>query len=137
MHAIFCDQHGPIDTLRLGEAETPTPGEHEALIRVRAAGVNFPDGLLVQGLYQAKPPLPFIPGMEFCGDVVAVGNRVATVSVGQRVMGSSAGFGAFAENLCADARALVPVPEAIPDTEAANLLCAHGTAHHALKQRAA
>ncbi|MEM6987634.1 MAG: NADPH:quinone oxidoreductase family protein, partial [Pseudomonadota bacterium] len=135
--AIFCDQHGPIDTLRLGEIDLPTPAPGEVQVALRAAGVNFPDGLLVQGLYQAKPELPFIPGMEFCGEISALGDGVTQLHVGQRVMGSSARFGAFAESLCVDARTVVPVPDAIPDAEAANLLCAHGTAHHALKQRAA
>ena len=136
MQAIFCDQFGPLDTLRLGEAETPTPGPGEALVKVRAAGVNFPDGLVIQGLYQAKPPLPFIPGMEFCGDVVAHGDGASAPAIGQRVMGSSARFGAYAEYICVPAATLIPLPDTLPDEEAANLLCAHGTAHHALKQRA-
>lgn len=137
MQAIFCDQHGPIENLRLGETDCPSPEAGQVLLKLRAAGVNFPDGLLVQGLYQAKPPLPFIPGMEFCGEVAALGDGVANLTVGQRVIGSSRHFGAFAEYLCADARAVVPIPDNLPDAEAANLLCAHGTAHHALKQRAA
>jgi NADPH2:quinone reductase len=136
MKAIVCNDFGPISDLKLQEIEAPTPGKGEVLIKVLATGVNFPDGLLVQGLYQAKPACPFVPGMEFCGEVEALGEGVKHLKVGQRLIGSSKDFGGFAEKIVANAMMVLPITDDVPNTDAANLMCAHGTAHHALKQRA-
>ncbi len=136
MHAILCDNYGPVDTLRYAEIASPSPDTGEVLVKIHAAGVNFPDALLVQGLYQAKPQLPFVPGMEFCGEVVALGEGVNSPAIGQRVIGFNPHFGAFAEYTVAPVQCLYPVDSAISDSQAANLLCAHGTAQHALTQRA-
>lgn len=136
MKAIVCNDFGSISDLKLQEIEAPTPGKGEVLIKVLATGVNFPDGLLVQGLYQAKPACPFVPGMEFCGEVEALGEGVKHLKVGQRLIGSSKDFGGFAEKIVANAMMVLPITDDVPNTDAANLMCAHGTAHHALKQRA-
>ena len=136
MFAIVCAEFGPIEGLQYKEVDTPIPGKGEVRIAVAAAGVNFPDALLVQGLYQLKPALPFIPGAEFAGTIDAVGEGVSGVSVGDRVMTFSQQMGGFAEQAVVDARNIIPLHHDIPFIDAANLLCAHGTAHHGLKQRA-
>jgi len=134
--AIFCESYGPLDGLKYRDVADPEPQSGEVLVAVKACGVNFPDGLLVQGLYQDKPPLPFIPGIEFAGDVVGVGANVTGMAVGTRVLGFSSRYGAYAEKICSPATNITPIPARMSYDEAANLVCAHGTAHHALKQRA-
>ncbi|MCB1454725.1 MAG: alcohol dehydrogenase catalytic domain-containing protein, partial [Nitratireductor sp.] len=74
MKAIICREYGPISALEYGDMESPEPGPKEIVVRAEAIGVNYPDGLLVQGLYQSKPPVPFVPGMEVVGEVIAVGS---------------------------------------------------------------
>lgn len=135
MQAIMCHEYGDIKNLTLEEVDPPTPGDSELLLKVLAAGINFPDGLLVQGLYQAKPETPFIPGMECCGEVLALGAGCAGFKVGDRVICSSPKYGAFAEQLVIDHRTVTLAPKDIPPEQVCNLLVAHGTAHHALKQR--
>jgi NADPH:quinone reductase len=137
MKAILCEKFAPLDELTLADVPDPQPGPGQVVVRVRAAGVNFADALLVQGLYQAKPSFPFIPGSEFAGEVIAVGEGVDAFEPGGRVMGYGSGVGAFAERAVADVAGLMPLPDSLGFEEAAGLLCAHGTAHHALKQRAA
>lgn len=136
MLAIVCNEFGPIENLEFREIATPEPGPGQVRVAVKAAGVNFPDALIVQGLYQVTPPTPFVPGVEFAGVVDKLGEGVSSVAVGDRVLTMSNAMGGFAEQAIVDARSLVPLDERIPFTDAANLLCAHGTAHHALKQRA-
>jgi NADPH2:quinone reductase len=136
MFAIVCEEFGPIENLRYKEIDTPEPAAGEVRVAVKAAGVNFPDALLVQGLYQIRPPLPFIPGAEFAGTIDAVGEGVSNFNLGDRVMTFSQQMGGFAEQAVVNARNLIPLHDDIPFTDAANLLCAHGTAHHGLKQRA-
>src|SRR5690349_6232842 len=93
----------PSDVMTFDEVETPTPGEGQVLVKVRAAALNFPDVLMAQGKYQERPPLPFTPGVELCGEVVGTG---------QRVIGSPAGGpGAFAEYALMDAASAYPAPE--------------------------
>ena len=105
------------------------------VIKVEAAGVNYPDGLLVQGLYQMRPELPFTPGMEAAGEVVALGPDVSDVKIGDRV-GAVLQLGGYAEQAVADERATFPIGDA-DAAETCALLVAYGTSHHALKQRAA
>ncbi|KZZ55903.1 NADPH:quinone oxidoreductase, partial [Oleiphilus sp. HI0125] len=136
MKAIVCNEFGPISDLEYKDIDDPTPGKGQVRVKILASGVNFPDGLLVQGLYQARPELPFVPGMEFCGEVVELGEGVKHLKVGQRLIGSSQKYGAFAEQVIVNAMTVLPVTDDVTDTDAANLMCAHGTAHHALKQRA-
>ncbi len=134
MKAIRCSNFGPLDTLEYGEIADPVPKRGEVLVGIRASGVNYPDALLVQGLYQDKPPLPFIPGIEFAGDVVQLGEAASGLAVGDRVLGFNPGYGAFAEKVACPVTNIVPIPAALSYEDAANLVCAHGTAHHALKQ---
>lgn len=136
MKAIVCNEFGPIDALVYQDVDEPQPGKGEVRVKVRATGVNFPDGLLVQGLYQVKPERPFVPGVEFCGEVEALGEGVKHLKVGQRLICTNRAYGGFAEKAIVNAKLVMPVTDDVTDVDAANIMCAHGTAHHALKQRA-
>ncbi len=135
MKAIVCKEFGDINSLAFETVDDPQPGEQELLLAVEAAGINFPDGLLVQGLYQVRPELPFIPGMEMCGKVIAAGNSVSGFQVGERVISCSQSYGAFAEKAVVAANSAIRIPDSVPAETGCNLLVAHGTAHHALQQR--
>ena len=136
MKAVLCREHGPPDRLAVGEVEPQPLGPGEVRIRVRAAGVNFPDTLIIQGLYQVRPPLPFVPGFEVAGEIVEVGDGVDSTRRGERVMAlTSAGYGAFAEHAVARACETVPIPEGLDDATATAFYTAYGTAYHALVQR--
>ena len=136
MKAVVCNEYGSLKNLTLQDVDNPEPKDDELLLRVLAAGINFPDGLLVQGLYQARPETPFIPGMEFCGEVIGTGQAVNGLKKGDRVISSSPEYGAFAERITVPAARVLKIPDTIEPAQASNLLVAHGTAHHALKQRA-
>jgi NADPH2:quinone reductase len=136
MKALVCHEYGPIDTLKVEEVASTPPGPNQVRVKVHAAGVNFPDLLIVQGKYQVKPKPPFTPGAECVGTVVEVGDAVKQVRVGQRVIALPA-WGAFAEELTVDEARVLPVPDAISDEVAAGLVLTYGTSHHALVQRAA
>ncbi|MBC8129802.1 MAG: NADPH:quinone oxidoreductase family protein [Rhizobiaceae bacterium] len=135
MKAIVCEAYGPIDSLRYADLPDPSPTGSEVLIRTAAIGVNYPDGLLVQGLYQARPETPFVPGMEAAGEIVAVGPDVARLKIGDRVV-ASLKIGGYAELVIAPEAAAMVLPAGLGAAEACALVCAYGTAHHALKQRA-
>lgn len=135
MKAIVCHEYAPVEKLAFEQVNDPVPDDGEVRVRVRACGVNFPDGLLVQGQYQAKPDLPFTPGTEFSGEVELLGNGVTGFKVGERVMGLSASYGAYAEKITCPVNRLMPIPPEMDFRSAASLVLAHGTAHHALKQR--
>jgi NADPH2:quinone reductase len=137
MKAIVCEQFGPIDQLVHRDMPDPEPGPGQVVLSVRAAGLNFADALLVQGLYQARPGFPFVPGAELAGEVLSVGEGVIGLKPGDRVMGMSPVYGAYAERVALPAANLLPVPAWLGFDEAAGLLYGHGTSHHALKQRAA
>ena len=134
MKAVICDGFGPLEQLRYDEMAAPTPGPREVLLRVEAAGVNYPDGLLVQGLYQMKPDAPFVPGMEAVGEVIATGAEVSRVKTGDRVA-ALLNLGGYAEQALAHEAAVFPIGE-MDAGDANALLVAYGTSHHALKQRA-
>lgn len=136
MKAIVARDFGPIETLDYADWPDPEPKAGEVVIEAEKIGVNFPDGLLVQGLYQMKPEPPFIPGMEVAGRVVAVGADVARFKPGDRVA-SVASLGAYAEKVAADADAVMALPEGMSGEDACALLCGYGTSHYALKQRGA
>lgn len=136
MKAIICKDYGSLDDLVLEDTAGPTAGEKDLLIKVLSAGVNFPDGLLVKGLYQAKPDTPFIPGMELCGEVLSCGSSASGFTIGDRIITTSKSYGAFAEQVAIPSTTAIKIPDSIDATHACNLLVAHGTAHHALKQRA-
>jgi NADPH2:quinone reductase len=124
----------PKDVLRLGEVEVPTVGASQVLVKARAIAINFPDVLLARGEYQVKPELPFVPGLELCGEVVAVGNDVTHVAVGDRVIGSK--IGVLSEFAALDAATVFPAPESLSDAEAAALFIGHQTGHFGLHRRA-
>ncbi|MEU1518417.1 NADPH:quinone oxidoreductase family protein [Streptomyces sp. NPDC005811] len=117
----------PSDVMRLMEVERPAPGAGQVLLKVRAANVNFPDALLCRGQYQVRPPLPFTPGLEFCGETVD-GRRVIATPV--------LPHGAFAEYAIADAADVLPAPDALDDAEAAALHVGYQTGWFALHRRA-
>jgi NADPH2:quinone reductase len=134
MRALLCHQLGAIDDLRVDETEDPTATGHQVVIDVKAAGVNFPDVLMVQGLYQLKPPLPFSPGGEVAGVVQAVGSLVTSLKVGDRVM-AFCGVGGFAERLVLAEAQCVRMPDAMSFEEAGGFLLVYCTSHHALIDR--
>jgi NADPH2:quinone reductase len=136
MKALVCRAFGPLDALRVEDISAPTPGAGQVVVAVRAAGVNFPDTLIVQGKYQYKPPLPFAPGGEFAGVVKSVGEGVTLPKPGDRVIGLAMLHGGFAEEALIDASATIPIPAQVDFEAAAALMFAHGTALHALKDRA-
>lgn len=136
MKAIVCEEYGALAQLKFIETKNPEAAADEVVVAVRACGVNYPDALLVQGLYQDRPPLPFTPGIEFAGDIVVAGAAAGDLRSGMRVLGVSPRYGAFAEQIACPARNIIRMPADMSYEDAANLLCAHGTAHHALKQKA-
>ena len=135
MKAVLCKQYGPPDSLVIEDLPSPKPGEGQVLISVKAAGVNYPDVLIIQNKYQFKPPLPFSPGGEVAGIVKEVGAGVTNVKVGDRVIGST-GWGGFAEEALAPAARCIPFPSNMDFAEASAFVMTYGTSHHALKDRA-
>jgi NADPH2:quinone reductase len=134
MKAIVARGFGPISDLDYADMPDPVPGRGEVLIEAEAIGVNFPDGLLVQGLYQMKPEPPFVPGMETAGRVRAVGEGVSGFAPGDRVA-TVGSLGGYAELNVANQNAVMKLPDALSAEDACALLCGYGTSHYALKQR--
>jgi NADPH2:quinone reductase len=134
MRAVVCNEFAPIDRLVLEDRPDPTPGPGKVVVAVRAAGVNFVDGLFVQGKYQIKPPLPFTPGGEVAGDVVAVGDGVTGVAVGDRVL-AMPWLGGYASHVEVAAGGVVPVPPALGYGQAAALVQSYGTMLFSLTRR--
>ncbi|MEQ1618703.1 MAG: NADPH:quinone oxidoreductase family protein [Terricaulis sp.] len=134
MKALMSTKIGPPETLELVDAPDPVAGEGEIVIAVKAAGVNFPDALIVEDKYQFKPERPFSPGGEVAGVVESVGAGVTNVKVGQRVIGSL-GWGGFAEKAKAQAARVIPIPDAMPFDEASAFILTYGTSYYALKDR--
>ena len=134
MRTVVCNELGPLGGLAIEERGEPTPGEGQVVVDVRAAGVNFVDGLLCQGRYQIKPPIPFVPGGEIAGEVSAVGSGVTGVSIGDRVIAFT-GFGGFAEQVVISAPTLVTMPDALGFGQAATLIQSYGTILFALTRR--
>lgn len=132
MKVVCCHEFGPPDTLERIEADNPVAASHEAVIAVSAAGVGFVDGLMVQGLYQVKPPLPYYPGNEFAGVVVNVGSDVTSVAAGDRVLGL-AGSAAFADRVAVGATKLVKLPDNLSDNVAAGFFINYATALYGLR----
>jgi NADPH2:quinone reductase len=134
MHAWVCETLDGVEALKWKELPTPEPKPGEVRIAIKAASLNFPDLLTVRGLYQFKPPLPFVPGSEFAGVVEAVGAGVTTLQAGQQVaaLGSSGGFGTHA---CVPATATLPLPPGFDLTDGAAFAFTYGTSHHALLDR--
>ena len=127
----------PEEVLELAEAPRPAPGPGQVLVRVLAAAANFPDILLCQGTYQVRPPLPFTPGLELCGEVVEAGQDVTGFRAGERVIGAAVfPSGAFAEYALMDAGRSFPAPAGLDDAEAAPFLVTYQTGWFGLHRKA-
>jgi NADPH2:quinone reductase len=135
MKAVVCHEFGPIDTLVLEDRPDPAPGAGEVIIDIKAAGVNFPDGLMVRGEYQMKPPRPFTPGNEVAGVISAVGEGVGTGRIGERVV-CLCGLNGFAEKVAAPADRALPIPDGMDFNTAGGLMLVYGTSLHALQNKA-
>ena len=136
MKAVLCKAFGPADTLVIEDTSSPHIKKNEVLLDVHAAGINFPDTLIIEGKYQFKPPFPFSPGGEAAGVISAVGENVSHLNVGDRVMALT-GWGSCAEQIAVPAYNILPMPDAMDFTTAAAFSMTYGTAMHALKQRGA
>lgn len=136
MKAVLCKAFGPADTLVIEDTSSPHIKKNEVLLDVHAAGINFPDTLIIEGKYQFKPPFPFSPGGEASGVISAVGENVSHLNVGDRVMALT-GWGSCAEQIAVPAYNILPMPDAMDFTTAAAFSMTYGTAMHALKQRGA
>ncbi len=134
MKALLCKAHGLPETLVVEDVPSPVPGPGEVRIRIRAAGVNFPDALIIQNKYQFKPALPFSPGSEVAGDVQALGEGVSHLKPGDRVM-ASVGHGGFAEEVVVPVGKVVPIPEGVSYALAASFTLVYGTSYHAVLDR--
>jgi NADPH2:quinone reductase len=135
MKAVLCKAFGSADSLVLEEVASPVAKSNEILLDIHAAGVNFPDTLIIQGNYQFKPPFPFSPGGEAAGIVAAAGEKVSAFKPGDRVMALT-GWGSFAEQVAVPAYNVLPIPANMDFTTAAAFSMTYGTAMHALRQRA-
>ena len=135
MHAWLCENPIGVDELHWKELPTPTPAAGEVLVEIKAASLNFPDLLIVQNKYQMKPALPFVPGSEYAGVVVAVGEGVTELAPGQSVA-CLPGTGGFGTHALAPATLCVPLPDAFPFVDAAAFIMIYATSHHALIDRA-
>src|SRR5262250_1437342 len=135
MKAMVCRAWGAPDVLRLENVPPRALRPGEVRIRVRAAGVNFADTLMVGGRYQVKPPFPFTPGLEAAGEVVETGAAVGSLRAGDRVLAVLRSGGGYAEEIVLDAAAVVPIPAAMDFITAAVFPVAYGTSHFALTHR--
>ena len=135
MKALVVKEFGPLDSMTLGDVASPQPGEDEALVDIKAASVNFPDLLVIQGKYQVLPPLPFSPGKECAGVVKAVGAKVTHVKPGDRVL-IQIEYGGYAQQVATKAVNCHVIPEAMSFTEAAAMGLTYMTAPFALVERA-
>lgn len=136
MKAWLCETLDGIGAMQWQDTPTPQPKAGEVVVAVKAASLNFPDLLIVEGKYQAKPPLPFVPGSEFAGIVEAVGEGVAHLKAGDAVaaIGSTGGF---ATHACANAAQVLKLPPGFPIEDAAAFAFTYGTSYHALMDRGA
>lgn len=135
VHAIRCNAWGLPESLVYETLDLPTPQAGEVLIAIKAAALNFPDVLIIQKKYQFVPELPFTPGSEFAGEVLAVGEGTP-YQVGQKVMAFS-GTGAFASHACLNFKQVMPLPAEMDFETAAAFTLTYGTSHHAVVDRAA
>src|SRR5262245_51299196 len=136
MKALISTRPGPPETLELTDMPDPVAGEGEVVIAVKAAGVNFPDVLIIEDKYQFKPERPFAPGGEVAGVVESLGPGVTQLKVGQRVIGSS-GWGGYAEKMKLPVARVMAIPDAMPFDEASAFILTYGTSYYALKDRGA
>ena len=134
MKAILSITSGGPETLELKEIDAPIAGKGQIVLDVKAVGVNYPDVLIIQDMYQFKPERPFAPGGEVSGIVKSVGEGVTQFKIGDRVLGST-GWGGMAEEIAIDAARCIPMPDAMPFDEAAAFIMTYGTSYYALKNR--
>jgi len=135
VRAVICRELGPPSFLTVAELPDPTPGPGQVVVAVEAAGVNFVDGLFVAGQYQIKPALPFTPGSEIAGRIVALDSDTTDLALGQRVM-ASIGLGGFASHAVVNRDALVSLPDAFDAPRAATFTQSFSTCLFALRERA-
>jgi NADPH2:quinone reductase len=135
MRALLCREYGPVSRLQVCDWPAPVPGPRDVVVRVEAAGINYPDALLVEGRYQVRPPLPFVPGIELAGVVSEVGSGVGELGVGDPVV-ATAPSGAFAEACAVPVDRVQRRPGSIGADLAAAVPVTYGTALHALEDRA-
>ena len=135
MKAVLCKQYGLPDTLVVEDIPALVPAAGQVVVSMKAAGVNFPDALIIQGKYQMKPPMPFSPGTEIAGIVKAVGEGVKQPKPGDAVI-AYAGYGGYAEEVMVDARACIAMPAGVDFKVAASFMMTYGTSYYALKDRA-
>ncbi|MEM9257960.1 MAG: NADPH:quinone oxidoreductase family protein [Pseudomonadota bacterium] len=136
MKAVVCKEHGMADKLELvSDWPDPEPGENDIVIGIKAAGLNFPDVLVIQNKYQIQPDLPFVPGGECAGEVLAVGSAVTRFKVGDKVVAAT-GNGAFCEKISVNELGAFPMPETLSFEQAAGVSVTYFTSYYALKQRA-
>ena len=136
MKAVICKEHGLPDKLELvSDWPEPELGEQDVLIDVKAAGLNFPDVLMIQGKYQFQPDMPFVPGAEAASVISAVGDKVTRHKVGDKVISMGAA-GAFCERIVANEFGVFPMPEGLSFEQAAGVSITYFTSYYALKQRA-
>ena len=127
----------PADVMQLVELPDPEPGPGQLVVRVLASPANFPDALMCRGLYQVRPELPFTPGVELCGEVVALGSEVDGLAVGDRVVGAAVmPYGGFGELALMDRATTFPAPKALDDAQAASLYIGYQTGWFGLHRRA-
>src|SRR4051812_12922845 len=132
MKALLCREYGPVERLAVEDVPSPRPGHGDVVIEVKASALNFPDALMVQGLYQVKPPLPFSPGMELAGIVKEVGEDVQGVHQGERVI-ASPGRGGFAQECLVAADRLSPLPAGMDFETGSAFVLTYCTSLHALR----
>jgi NADPH2:quinone reductase len=132
MKALICREYGPIERLKVEDVPSPRPGPNDVVVEVKASSLNFPDALLVQGLYQVKPPLPFSPGMELAGIVKEVGPAVRGAKTGDRVV-ASPGRGGFAQECLVPADRLSPLPSGMDFETGSAFVLTYCTSLHGLR----
>jgi len=135
MKALLCRKFASLDELSVEDVPAPIAGPGQVLMDVKAASVNYPDALIVQGKYQVRPPLPFVPGGELAGVVRAVGDGVKHLKPGMPALALTQ-TGAFAEQAVVDARMVLPLDPSVDLASAAAMPMTYGTMHHALSDRA-
>jgi NADPH2:quinone reductase len=136
MRAVVCETWGGPELLRIKELPSPVPKAGQVLIKVHAAGVNFPDTLIIRDLYQLKPDLPFTPGSEVGGEIISVGPGVEGFRPGDRVIGLCV-LGGYAEEVVAEAKLTLPIPDYLSYEVAAGLMMAYATSWLGVRDRGA
>ncbi len=135
MKAVMCKELGPPEKLVIEQVPSLRAGKGQVVVSVKAAGVNFPDTLIIQGKYQFKPEPPFSPGGEVAGVIKEIGEGVTRLKPGDRVIAAST-YGGFAEEMVADADKVIAMPDAMEFVPASAFVLTYGTSYHGLKDRA-